>query len=79
MRHGRCEKTPWDDMWFTRDLRKGWRREHAHRVWSAMQAVLAVAALEQAHQSVWPLKCQDTAHSSNNAFGIGEVVFFKLR
>ena len=47
MKHGRPE---WDDVIAVADLsldwasdRRGWRREHAHRVWQAAQAIVMVA------------------------------------
>lgn len=55
MKHGRPSR---DNYWFAGKPYKlvrssdglGWRREHAHRVWQAIQAVLSVVVVAVVHQ-----------------------------
>lgn len=48
MRHGRPEPAGHAYDYGEHRLRVGWRREHALRVWQAIQAVVALADMERA-------------------------------
>jgi hypothetical protein len=57
--HGR--PTPYEDVFPWNTCHEGWRREHAHRVWQAIQAVVAVVASWEQASALWERgSAQDT-------------------